>query len=268
LEIKGALHLSLEGKAAIVTGARRGIGKAIALGFAEAGADVAICDCQVDDGELHAVAREIRNHGRRSMALQADISLKPDVDNLVKRTKSAFGKIDILVNNAGVSTGGSLLDLSEEEWDRVMNINLKGFFLCCQAAAKEMALQRKGSIINIASVIGMKAFVNEKADILNTPPEACVYPITKAGTIMLTRRLAWELAGLNIRVNAIAPGQVLTEFNRAWGDLEEQKRRSAFVPMNRMAVPDDIAGATLFLASETSNYITGHTIVVDGGLLA
>jgi 3-oxoacyl-[acyl-carrier protein] reductase len=262
-------NFSLHDKVAIVTGGRRGIGKAIALAFAGAGADVAVCDYVVEDGELKAVAEGIQKLGRRSLAVKADISRKTDVENLVQRVIDKFGQIDILVNNAGITARASLLELRENEWDRVVNTNLKGYYLCCQAVSKKMVEKREGNIISIASVVGISAIAGAaRADILKAVPEACAYFVSKAGVIMLTKRLAWELASLNIRVNAIAPGLVLTEMSSAWENPEKQRQLSASVPLGRMAQPEDIAGAALFLASDASSYITGHTIVVDGGLLA
>ena len=263
-------NFSLVDRVAIVTGGRRGIGKAIALAFAGAGADVAVCDYVVEDGELDAVAGEIEGLGRRSLAVKADISRKTDVDNMVQQVTDKFGRIDILVNNAGVSAKGSLIELREEDWDRVMNTNLKGYFLCCQAVGRRMVEQKKGNIINIASVVGISIMsaAKRRASILDKSPEACVYSISKAGVIMLTKRLAWELASLNIRVNAIAPGQVMTEMNAAWGNPELEIERSATVPIGRLAKPDDIANTAVFLASDASSYITAHIILVDGGLLA
>lgn len=259
---------SLTNKVAIVTGGRRGIGKEIALVLAEAGANVAVCDYIDDDGQLMATVQALERLGRCSFAIKTDISHKPDVDNLVQSVLDKFGKIDILVNNAGIGAWGSLLNLSETEWDKVINTNLKGYYLCCQAVAKPMIEQKGGSIINIASVVGLNAYFGTRADILNVTPEACVYAISKAGVIMLTKRVAWELASFNIRVNAIAPGQILTELNSAWGNPEEERRRSKSIPLGRMGSVRDVANAAVFLASGASSYITAHVLVVDGGRLA
>lgn len=249
---------SLEGKVAIVTGGRRGIGRAIALGFAEAGADVAVCDCVVEDGELGAVAEEIQRLGRRSLAVQTDVSRKSEVDNLVERVTEQFGAIDILVNNAGIVTAGPLVDISEDEWDRTIDVNLKGCHLCSQAAGKRMIERKRGNIINIASQFGMRAAI-----------ERGPYCASKAGVILLTRVLAIELVGYNIRVNAIAPGAVKTPASwRWWSDPETLKQYEATIPMGRMAEPSEIVGAALFLASDASSYVTGHTLLVDGGMEA
>lgn len=261
-----APSFSLEGKVAIVTGARRGMGKEIALTFAEAGADVAICDVVVEGGELEAVAKEIQGLGRRSLAMQTDISKKVDVDNLVQRTMDEFGVIDILVNNAGI-TGDRLpiLESSEENYDSVLNTNLKGYFLCSQAVGKRMVERGKGGeIINIASIFGVE--VGDYGRKVET--DLGVYSISKAGVVMLTRVLASELGSYNIRVNAIAPTRVLTPMSLAWDNPGEAKRSSAYIPLGRIAYPDDIAAAALFLASDASRYISGDTLLLEGGQLA
>ncbi len=247
---------SLEGKAAIITGGKQGIGRAIALAFAEAGADVAVCGRVIEDGKLQAVADEIQRLGRRSLAVQVDISRKADVDNLVQRVMDEFGSIDILVNNAGKVILKSLLDTPEDEWDEIIDINLKGYYLCSQAAGRIMVERKSGTIINIGSRIGIRALKNRAA-----------YSIAKAGVLMLTRLLALELAEHNIRVNAIGPGIVKTELTRAlWSDPETLKKFESTIPLGgRWAEPGDIVGAALFLASDASSYITGDTILVDGG---
>jgi len=247
---------SLEGKVAIVTGGKRGIGKAFA--FAEAGADVAVCGRVIEDGELQAVAREIQRLGRRSLAIQADISRKADIDNLVQEVIEQFGTIDILVNNASIIIRTPLIDTTEDDWDKVIDIDLKGYYLCSQAVGKKMMERKKGTIINISSGLGMKVQRNTGA-----------YCIAKAGVLMLTRVLAVELGSYNVRVNAIAPGLVQTEFSvPVWGDLEIRKQRRLMTPLGRLAEASDIVGTTLFLASDASSFVTGVTIVVDGGALA
>jgi NAD(P)-dependent dehydrogenase (short-subunit alcohol dehydrogenase family) len=247
---------SLAGKTAIVTGGKGGIGKAIAMSFAEAGADVAVCGRTVEDGQLQAVAQEIHGLGRRSLAVQTDVSRKADVDNLVQRVTEEFGRIDILVNNAGKITRTSINDTPEEEWDEVIDINLKGCYLCSQAVGRVMMAQKGGNIINIASRLGVKPIKNRGA-----------YCIAKAGVVMLTGVLALELAGYNIRVNAIAPGSTRTEMTRyLWSDPETLEQSKTVVPLGRrLAEPSEMVGAVLFLASDASNYITGDTILVDGG---
>jgi dehydrogenase/reductase SDR family protein 4 len=246
---------SLAGKAAIVTGGRRGIGRAIALALAEAGADVALGDRVVEDGELEAVAAEIKKMGRRSIAIRADITKKADVDSLVQKTLAELGAVDILVNNAAMNIRAPLLELNEEGWDKVIDTDLKGYYLCSQAVAKVMVKQKQGNIINIASTAAMY-----------TAPEMGAYCIAKAGVVMLTRILAVELAQYNIRVNAVAPSMVKTKFSQPlWADPKTLKEIEAGIPLGRLAEPSDIVGPVLFLVSEASAYITGHTIVVDGG---
>jgi len=249
---------SLAGRAAIVTGGRRGIGRAIALALAEAGADVVLGDRVVDDGELEAVAAEIKKRGRRSLAIQADITQKADVDSLVQKTLAELGSIDILVNNAAMNIRAPLLELNEEGWDKVINTDLKGYYLCSQAAGKIMVQQKRGNIINIASTAAMY-----------TAPEMGAYCIAKAGVVMLTRILAVELAEHNIRVNAVAPSLVKTKFSQPlWADPKTLREIESEIPLARLAEPEDIVGSVLFLASDASAYITGHTIVVDGGSIA
>ena len=254
----GIPGFSLEGKVAIVTGGRRGIGRAIALAFTEAGADIVVCDRVVEDGELEAVAEEIRRLGRRSLAVQADITQKSDVDNLVQRVVDEFSAVDILVNSAAMNIRAPLLELREDGWDRIINTDLKGYYLCSQVVGKRMVDQKRGNIINMASTAAMKA-----------APEMGAYCIAKAGVVMLTRVLALELAKYNIRVNAIAPSIVKTKFSQPlWSDPDTLKQIEAEIPLGRLAETGDIIGSALFLASDASSYITGHTIIVDGGLSA
>lgn len=249
-------NFSLDGKVALVTGGRSGIGRAIALAFAKAGADVVVCGRTPPD--LEKVAGEIRTLGRRSLAIQTDVSRKSEVDNLVHRAVDEMGAIDILVNNAGISGEVNLFETPEDEWDRVIDVNLKGCYLCAQAVGKGMIERKKGNIISIASTDGISA------ELIRRP-----YNVSKAGIIMLTRVLARQLASYGIRVNAIAPGWIKTEMIRPlWDYPERLKQVEAQIPMGRIGEPEEIAGVALFLASEASSYITGHTIVADGGSLA
>jgi len=249
---------SLKGKVAIVTGGRRGVGRAIALAFAEAGADVAVCDRVVEDGEMEALADEIRKLGRRSLAVQADVTRKTDVDSFVERVVNEFGVIDILVNNVATNIRAPLLELREDGWDRVINTDLKSYFLCAQAAGRRMVEQKKGNIINIASTAALKADFAMGA-----------YCIAKAGVVMLTRVLARELGSYGIRANGIAPFMVKTKFSQPlWSDPEALKEAEAQIPLGRLAETDDLVGAALFLASDASAYVTGHTIFTDGGFSA
>jgi len=246
-------NLTLEGKTAIVTGGSRGIGKAISLIFAEAGADVVICGRTIAD--LEAVAQEIRGLGRRCLAVPADITQKAAVDNLVRKTIDEFGVIDILVNNAGTGILLPLLEHSEEDWDRVIDTNLKGYYLCSRAVGRRMIDQKKGNIISISSIRGLEAY-----------PGRGAYCVSKAGVIMMTRVLALELSSYNIRANAIAPGFVRTELTESsWADPKTREQITAQIPMGRWGTLNEIANVALFLASDASSYITGHTIVVSGG---
>jgi len=252
-------NLSLVGKVAIVTGGRRGIGEAIALAFAEAGADIGICDNVVEDGLLEAVAEKIKKVGRRSLAVEADVTRKSEVDNFVKRAMDEFGAIDILFNNAAIELEERMLECEEDDWDKVIDTDLKGYFLCAQAVGKGMVDQKRGNIINMASEDSFRASKRGNAS----------YGIAKAGVVMLTRTLAKKLASYNIRVNAIAPGTVRAPLSmQLWTNPEYLKELEAVVPMGRIAETSDIIGPALFLASEASSYVTGHTIVVDGGRMA
>ena len=249
---------SLEGRVALITGARRGLGKAFALAMAEAGADVAVSDYVFETGELEAVAEEVRKMGRNSIAVQADVTCKSDVDNLVAKTIEKFGVIDILVNNAGVSSDPAILETSEEEWHRVMNINVTSILLCSQAVSKGMMERKRGSIINLASCAGIRGFASR-----NT------YNVSKAGAVMLTKVLARDLGKYNVRVNAIAPSMVDTPMTEDFfNDPEKSKSEARRIPLGRTGEVSDLVGPAIFLASDAASYISAHTLVVDGGQLA
>jgi NAD(P)-dependent dehydrogenase (short-subunit alcohol dehydrogenase family) len=248
-------NFSLKGRIAVITGGSRGLGKDIALTFAEAGADIAVCSRRIEDSRL--VAKEIQNLGRHALAIQADVSRKADVDNLVQKVMDEFGRIDILVNNAGIGNELPLLEENEEIWDTVIDINLKGPFLCSQAVSKMMIKQKRGNIINISSAAAFnQGFGN-------------VYFVSKAGLIKMTRILAFELGKHNVRVNAIAPGRINTEMNQStMDDPEALKAVEATIPLGTFGQPSDVTSAALYLASDASRYVTGHSLVVDGGLVA
>ena len=248
---------SLEGKVALVTGGKKGLGKAMALGFADAGADVAICSRGIADGELEATAKEIRQLGRRSLAIQADVASKSDVDRMVEQVVDEFGTIDILVNNAGQYIERPTMEVSENEWDDVHGTHLKGSLFCSQAVGKVMIKHKRGNIINLVSVVGIRPLVRPGG-----------YDAAKAGLIMFTASLAIELAPHNIRVNAIAPGFMRTTQNiRIYGDPEVLKIYESAVALGRMGTPEEVATTAIFLASDASSYVTGTTILVDGGFL-
>ncbi len=239
---------SLTGRVALVTGAKRGIGRSIALTFAEAGADVVVCGRTLSD--LEKVAGEIGALGRRSLAVKADVSVKSEVDALVDRVVQEFGTIDVLVNNVIVYARGPLVELAEEDWDTTVNIGVKGYFLCAQAAARVMIEKKKGSIINLVSTAGIRPTGRQGA-----------YSIIKAADEMMVKLLAAELAEYNIRVNALAPTVVKTENT----NVEMFRGFMTQLPLGRLTEVEELAAAALFLASDAASYISGHTLVVDGG---
>jgi NAD(P)-dependent dehydrogenase (short-subunit alcohol dehydrogenase family) len=252
-------RLRFSDQSVIVTGAKGGIGKVIALAFANAGANVAVCDRIVDDGMLASVAEEIESLGRRSLAVAVDVRVPEQVNDLVRQTVDRFGRVDILINNAGASFVCPAEEMSPNGWSTIIDINLKGTFFCSQAAGKVMIQQNGGKIISVASIDGIRG-----------SPMMAHYGASKAGIINLTKSLAMEWAKHNIRVNAIAPGPIETEGAAALGRLtpEERQEQTALIPLGRRGQPKDVADAALFLASEASSFITGETIVVQGGPLS
>jgi NAD(P)-dependent dehydrogenase (short-subunit alcohol dehydrogenase family) len=246
---------ALEGRLAIVTGGARGIGREIAVTLARAGAHLALADILPDD--LEGASREIEGLGCRVLAERVDVSRSAEVRGFVSRAADAFGRVDVLVNNAAYIHYAPFLEFEEAEWDRVMAVSLKGYFLCGQAAAREMARARRGVIINIASIAGEVGV-----------PMGSAYCTAKGGVIALTRLMAAELAVHRIRVNAIAPGVVDTEnVRRVVGD-DGMKIREALVPLGRLGRTADVAKAALFLASDDAEFISGHILHVDGGFMA
>lgn len=250
---------NLKDKVVIITGARRGMGKSHALVLAKAGAKIVISDISEED--CQKVVEEIEKNGGESLAVKCDVSKKEEVDNLVKKTIERFGKVDILVNNAGICQFKPFLELTEEEWDRTLNINLKGYFLCAQAVAKEMVKQKRGKIINIASVASGQVGIGF--------PTLAHYSASKGGIIALTETLAVELAPYNITVNAIAPGMIETPMIAPIKENPEQEKETLKrIPLGRPGNPEEVSNLVLFLASDVSSYMTGSTVIIDGGWLA
>lgn len=244
--------LDLEGKVAIVTGSARGIGRAIALGLARRGADVVITD--VEEELAKQTASEVTELGRRSLAIRCDVGSREDVEGLIKQVVAELGQLNIYVNNAGITRDTLLIRMSEEQWSQVMDINLKGTFFGCKAAAKVMMKARAGRIVNVASVVGRMGNVGQAN-----------YSASKAGVIALTRTAARELAARNITVNAVAPGYIETEMTKAL----PEKARAAFlerIPLGRPGSADDVANTVCFLCSPAADYITGQCITIDGGM--
>lgn len=239
-------------RVAIVTGASRGIGRSISLALAGQGAKIVAVD--IDLQATEAFVAELTKMGTEAVAVQGNVTAPDDVEVMIKKAKDSFGRIDILVNNAGITRDGLLLRMKDEDWDAVLNVNLKGAFLCTRAAAKEMAKQRSGRIINIASVVGQMGNAGQAN-----------YCASKAGLMGLTRSNARELAKRNVTVNAVAPGFIATDMTDA---LPEAKRQelAAQIPLERLGTADDIANAVIFLASDQSGYITGQVLGVNGGM--
>jgi NAD(P)-dependent dehydrogenase (short-subunit alcohol dehydrogenase family) len=247
----------LDGKVALITGGSRGIGKATALGFARAGADVAIASRKLPDLEL--VADEIRGLGRKALPVAAHVARLEEIKSLVQTVNKEFGRIDILVNNAGTSPALSpMLDLEERLWDSIMNLNLKVVIFLSQAVARIMKEHDGGTIINVASIAGFRH-----------EPNIGVYSISKSAIVMATKIMGEEWAKYNIRVNAIAPGHIHTRLGDSIFEAVPEYKKEFLdrVPMRRIGDPDEIVGAMIYLASDASSYVTGTTIVVDGGTL-
>ncbi|RKD28054.1 3-oxoacyl-[acyl-carrier-protein] reductase [Caminicella sporogenes] len=246
--------MNLSGKTAIVTGGSRGIGKAIALKLAEKGADIVV-NYTSNFEKAQEVVEKIKSMGRKAIAIKADVSNPDDVANLVKEVSKNFESIDILVNNAGITRDGLLIRMKDEDWDKVININLKGTYLCTKLVGKKMMKQRSGKIINVASVVG----------IIGNAGQAN-YSASKAGVIGFTKSAAKELAARGITVNAVAPGFIETEMtDKLPADVIENYKKN--IPIARFGKPEDVANVVAFLASEEANYITGQVINVDGGMV-
>lgn len=245
--------MEFTGKVVIITGSSRGIGKEMALNFARNGASVVISGRNM--GTLKTVLGEIESIGAKSLAVAADVSKTDDALNLIKQTIETFGKIDVLVNNAGITRDNLLLRLSEEDWDIVLDTNLKGTFNCIKACTKPMLKQRAGVIINITSVVGVMGNAGQAN-----------YAASKAGIIGLTKSAAKELASRNIRVNAIAPGFIETDMTDNLAEKAKEELINS-IPLSKLGSVQDVADLVLFLSSQKAKYITGQTINVDGGLV-
>ena len=243
-----------EGKAAIVTGASRGIGRAIALNLGKNGANVVV-NYSGSKEKAEAVVEEIKSFGQEAIAVQANVADTDDVKRMVKETIDTFGSLDILVNNAGITRDNLLMRMKEEEFDQVIDTNLKGVFNCTKAVTRQMMKQRAGKIVNLASIVGVSG-----------NPGQVNYVAAKAGVIGMTKSVAKELATRNVHVNAVAPGFISTEMT---DELTDEQKQSMYdmIPLNRLGDPEDVANVVKFLASEESDYMTGQTIHVDGGMV-
>ena len=251
--------MSLKDKVAIVTGARRGMGRTHALALAKAGAKVTVSDISLEECQI--VVKEIEKEGGEAMVVKCDVSDKVEVQAMVEKTIKEYGKIDILVNNAGICQFKPFLDLTEEEWNRTISINLKGYFLCAQACAKEMVKQKAGTIVNIASIAMGQVGVGF--------PGITHYCASKGGIVAMTEALALELAPFNIRVNAVAPGAIDTPMaSSTTQDAKVLEATLSQIPLHRMGKSEEVSNLVLFLASDASSYMTGSTVVIDGGWLA
>ncbi len=245
--------MRLKDKVSLVTGGARGIGKAIALAFAQEGSHIVIGDVNYE--EARKTSLEIESLGRLSLALELDVTQYELVEEAINKILDKFTKVDILINNAGITKDNLLLRMSEAEWDAVLNVNLKGAFHCIKAISKPMIKQRQGRIINIASIIGLIGNAGQAN-----------YSASKAGIMALTKTAAKELASRNINVNAIAPGFIETEMTAKLPQGLREKMKE-LIPLQEFGSPQDIAAVSVFLASDESSYITGQTIVVDGGMV-
>jgi len=237
---------------ALITGAAQGIGKSVALLLARNGADIVVSDINLEKAE--ETAKEIESIGSKAMAIKVDVANLKDVERMVGSILEKFGKIDILINNAGITRDKLILRMTEEDWDAVLNVNLKGTFNCTKTVVRHMAKQRSGKIVSIASVVGEMGNAGQ----VN-------YSASKAGVIGLTKTIAREFAQRRINVNAIAPGYIETPMTEVLPEkVKEELKR--LIPMERLGKPEDVAEAVLFLVSEESNYITGQVLNVNGGI--
>jgi NAD(P)-dependent dehydrogenase (short-subunit alcohol dehydrogenase family) len=253
------MYQDLKGKVVIITGARRGMGRSHALALAKAGAKVVVSDISLED--CQKVVEEIKKVKGEALAIKCDVTKKAEVEEMVRKTVERFGKIDILVNNAGICQFKPFLELTEEDWDRTLDINLKGYFLVAQAVAKEMIKRKSGAIINIASIAMGQTGVGF--------PALTHYCASKGAIVAMTEAMALELAPYNIRVNAISPGAIETPMiDPLKSDKKTMEGLLARIPLHRVGKPEEVSNLVLFLASDQSSYITGTDVVIDGGWLA
>lgn len=246
--------MSLKGKNALVTGGSRGIGRAIAIELSKQGSNVIITYINSEE-KAKEVVEEVKKNGVKALAVKANISIEKDVDDMMKTINENFGSVDILVNNAGITRDNLLVRMKSEDWDSVIETNLKGVFLCTKAVSRKMMRKKYGKIVNIASVVGISGNAGQGN-----------YSASKAGIIGFTKSIARELGSRGINVNAVAPGFVDTDMTKVLSsDIKEQIKRN--IPLGRVAKPEDIANTVVFLCSEKSDYITGQVINVDGGMV-
>jgi 3-oxoacyl-[acyl-carrier protein] reductase len=244
--------MSISGKIALVTGAAQGIGREIAMALAADGADVAICDVNLEAAQK--TAADIEATGKKSLAIKANVASSADVSAMIEQVVEKFGRIDILVNNAGITRDGLILRMKDEDWDLVLSINLKGAFLCTKSALKYMTKQRSGTVINIASIVGAMGNAGQAN-----------YVASKAGLIGLTKTIAREYANRGITANAVAPGFIETAMTQALPENVRQELAKQ-IPMGKLGTPGDVANAVRFLASPWASYITGQVVHVNGGM--
>ncbi len=242
-----------DGKVAIITGSARGIGKSIARLFAKQGAQVVIVD--ILQKEINATVHEFISEGLKAVGSQCNITSEEEVENFIKDIYQQFGSIDILVNNAGITADNLIIRMKKNDWDKVLNVNLTGIFICTQKAARFMMKQRHGKIVNVSSIIG---FIGNAGQ--------ANYAATKGGIIAFTKSVAKELASRNINVNAVAPGFIQTAMTDALPE-EIQQKYLENIPIKRFGTPEDVGKLVLFLSSEDADYITGQTIIIDGGMI-
>ena len=251
--------MQLKDKTAIITGAGRGMGRTHALALAKEGANVVVSDISLEG--CQKVVDEIKSAGNEAIAVKCDVTKKQEIEDMVKHTLDKFKKIDILINNAGILQFKPFLELTEEDWDKMLAVNLRGYFLCSQACAKEMVKQKSGAIVNISSIAMGQVGVGFS--------QITHYCAAKGGITAMTEAMALELSPFNIRVNAIAPGAIDTPMVAATKqDPKVLEGTLARIPMHRMGNPEEVSNAVVFLASDKSSYMTGSVVVVDGGYLA